>query len=287
MLKDKLGMAPQPTDGEGYKPSPLALKLATQEKTNYEKQDFEQPYTGGKLKVMVVCTEQNLLTMANGKQFSTGNHPVELFVPMLHLRNAGFDFDFFTPNGGPVQLEMWAMPEEDLQVMKLYEEQKLALAQPKSLAEFVPEQMSSSSEYAAVFFPGGHGALLGLPNDENVGKLLHWAQQRELKTLLICHGPAALLSAERPGEDFLYSGYSIVAFPDSADKLTPAIGYMPGQVPWQFGKELKKRGVKVTNLLADKSCKVDRNLISGASPLAANDFGKLAAEELLKKVNAK
>ncbi len=89
------------------------------------------------------------------------------------------------------------------------------------------------------------------------------------------------------GEDFLYSGYSIVAFPDSADKLTPAIGYMPGQVPWQFGKELKKRGVKVTNLLADKSCKVDRNLISGASPLAANDFGKLAAEELLKQVNAK
>ena len=30
--------------------------------------------------------------MKNDKFFSTGNHPIEALVPMLHLKNAGFDF---------------------------------------------------------------------------------------------------------------------------------------------------------------------------------------------------
>jgi len=29
--------------------------------------------------------------MKNGKKFSTGNHPVEMLVPMLHFKKAGFE----------------------------------------------------------------------------------------------------------------------------------------------------------------------------------------------------
>ena len=53
--------------------------------------------------------------------FSTGNHPVEALLPMLHLKNAGFDFEIVTPNGQPVVFEMWAMPRKDIHVMNLYE----------------------------------------------------------------------------------------------------------------------------------------------------------------------
>ena len=59
----------------------------------------------------MVCTEEKNMTMANGKIFSTGNHPVEIGLPMLHLLNAGFDIDIVTPTGNPVKIEMWAMPE--------------------------------------------------------------------------------------------------------------------------------------------------------------------------------
>ena len=62
------------------------------------------------------------MTMKNGKMFSTGNHPVEALLPMLHLRNAGFDFEIATPNGKPVVFEMWAFPLEDDQVNDIYNE---------------------------------------------------------------------------------------------------------------------------------------------------------------------
>ena len=66
------------------------------------------------------------------------------------------------------------------------------------------------------------------------------------------------------------------------DKQTPMIGYMPGHMPWKFGEKLKEHGVIVVNKKLDKTCHVDRRLISGASPQAANDFGRLAAKTLLK-----
>jgi molecular chaperone Hsp31 and glyoxalase 3 len=60
---------------------------------------------------------------------------------------------------------------------------------------------------------------------------------------------------------------------------------MPGHMPWRFDEKLKKLGVTIINKKADKTCHIDRKLISGASPQAANDFGKLSAIELLKEVN--
>lgn len=44
--------------------------------------------------------------MKNGTYFSTGYHPVEAFLPMLHLKNAGFDFEIATPTGKPAVFDM-------------------------------------------------------------------------------------------------------------------------------------------------------------------------------------
>jgi molecular chaperone Hsp31 and glyoxalase 3 len=60
------------------------------------------------------------------------------------------------------------------------------------------------------------------------------------------------------------------------------IGYMPGHMPWQFGEKLNALGVNIINTKANASCHIDRRLISGASPKAANDFGRLAAQTLLE-----
>ena len=63
------------------------------------------------------------------------------------------------------------------------------------------------------------------------------------------------------------------------------IGYTPGKMPWIYGEKLNKLGVTIINKEADNTVNIDRKLITGASPQAANDFGKLAANELLKEVN--
>lgn len=287
MIKKLLGIAPKPTNDGAFSPSNFALKVATSSKTDYEVINYQNANKNTKLKVLMVCTEERNMKMANGKYFSTGNHPVEMLVPMLHLNNAGFDIDICTPTGQPVKIEMWAFPEKDEQVKAIFSKYKEKFEKPKNLSDFVKNEMNTNSDYIAIFIPGGHGAMLGLPKNEDLNKLIHWSENKELFMLSICHGPAALLAANLNNDknSFLYKGYKIAAFPDSVDKQTPMIGYMPGHMPWKFGEKLTELGVEIINKKADKTCCLDRNLITGASPNAANEFGKLAAIELLKKVN--
>ena len=283
MIKKLLGIAPHKENDGSYTPSKVALKLAVPDKTDYQPIKYDA-YKGDKSKIVVVFTEQKNMTMKNGKQFSTGNHPVESLVPMLHLKQAGFDFHIVTSTGKPVVFEMWAMPKKDEHVLGLYQELKSQFEKPDSLSNFVDNNLSNPSPYAAVFIPGGHGAMLGLPDDLNMGVLLHWAHQYELYTITICHGPGVLLSTKLSGQNFLYDGYEMAVFPDSVDKQTPIIGYLPGHMPWKLNQELEKLGVTIINKKADDVTHIDRKLISGASPLASNKLGKLAAETLLNSL---
>ena len=285
MIKRLLGIAPTPTADGAFSPSRLALKLATSSKTDFDNTLYKNPYSGP-LKVLMVCTEERNMTMANGKKFSTGNHPVEMMLPMLHLKNAGFDMDVFTPTGKSVKIEMWAMPNEDEAVKAIYSDYKNQFENPKSLSDFVKNSMSQSSDYIAIYIPGGHGAMLGLADNKDLSKLIHWSHKKNLFMMAISHGPAALLAASLNNDkaSFIYKGYKIAAFPDAVDKQTPMIGYMPGHMPWKFGEKLENLGVTIINKKADNTCHQDRKLISGASPKAANEFGKLAATTLLKEV---
>lgn len=283
-IRRLLKAAPTPTADGAYIPSPLALRLATSPTTDYDGGLYPKRVSGDRNRILMVCTQERNMTMKNGTKFSTGNHPVEMGLPMLHLLAAGFEIDIVTPTGAPAIIEEWAMPHKDNAVTQLYRDYRQAFQKPGSLADFVANDLTPDSPYIAVYLPGGHGAMLGLPDDANLGRLLHWAHDNALFTLAICHGPAALLAANK-GTPFLYSGYKIAAFPDSVDKQTPMIGYMPGHMPWRFGEKLKALGVTTINSKADATCHVDRRLISGASPKAANGFGRLAAETLLQSVS--
>jgi molecular chaperone Hsp31 and glyoxalase 3 len=283
MVKKLLGIAPNLEADGSYSPSKLALKLATVDNTDFENVSYTK-YHGSKSKILVIFTEQKNMKMQNGKLFSTGNHPVETLVPMLHLKNAGFDFEIATPTGKPVVLEMWAFPEKDEQVKSLYNEYKSSFERPKNLQDFAATSLSAQESYAAVFVPGGHGAMLGIPEDKNVRKILNWAHEKELFTVTLCHGPAALLATTLNDQKFLYAGYNMAVFPHSVDKMTPKIGYLPGQVPWELSEKLASLGATIVNTKADKTVCLDRKLITGASPLAANELGKLAAETLLKEL---
>jgi molecular chaperone Hsp31 and glyoxalase 3 len=283
MLKKVFGIAPKLESDGSYSPSKLALKLGTVNKTDFENIAYEK-YTGSKSRILVIFTEQKNMTMQNGKMFSTGNHPVEALVPMLHLKNAGFEFDIATPTGKPVVFEMWAFPEKDEHVKAIYNELKSSFETPLRLAEFVEQSLDNTASYAAVFVPGGHGSMIGIPEDKNVGKIINWAHQNDLFTISLCHGPGSFLATIVDGQKFIYEGYNMCVFPDSVDKQTPMIGYLPGQMPWGLSEKLKGLGVYLMNKKSDKTVCLDRKLITGASPLASNELGKLAANTLLKEL---
>jgi len=284
MLKSLLGLAPKQESDGSFSPSWLALKIGTSKVTDYERIAYDK-YQGKRSKILVIFTEQKNMMMENGKEFSTGNHPVEALVPMLHLRAAGFDFEIATLSGKPVVFEMWAMPSEDTEVMALYEELKPRFESPSPLQDAADQCMGETESYAAVFVPGGHGSMLGIPEHIQVGRVLRWAHENDLFTISLCHGPGAFLATVLEGEEFLYSGYNMAVFPDSVDKQTPMLGYLPGPMPWQLEEQLKVLGAKIVNTKNDTTCCLDRRLITGASNLASNELGKLAASTLLKQLS--
>ena len=231
ILRKLFRAQPRPTADGAFSPSPLAIKLGTSSTTDYDGGVYAKRYEGARSRVLMVCTEERNMMMANGKKFSTGNHPVEMGLPMLHLINAGFEIDVVTPTGAPVAIEEWAMPADDADIQKLYRDFADAFQNPDSLADFAANSITDETLYSAVFIPGGHGAMLGLPDNADLGKVLHWAHNAGLHTLALCHGPAALLAAKNDA-GFLYDGYKITVFPDAVDKQTPMIGYLPGPMPW-------------------------------------------------------
>ena len=265
-----------------YSPSKLALTLGTVDISDYENISYTK-YQGKKSKILVIFTEQKNLKMKNDKMFSTGNHPIEALLPMLHLKNAGFDFEIATTTGKPVVFEMWAFPEKDEHVKAIYKELKTRFENPIKLTYFIDSSFNDTESYAAVFVPGGHGAMIGIPEDKNVGKVLNWAHQNDLFTISLCHGPGSFLSTTLNGQEFLYEGYNMAVFPDAVDEMTPMIGYLPGPMPSGLSEKLKGLGANIINTESDKTVVLDRKLITGASPLASNELGKLAAETLLKE----
>lgn len=268
---------PDPAEKDAFFPSPYSLSQYTSPKSDLGGADYPNPYTGDK-KILLIGADERYLLTDNGKFFSTGNHPVETLLPMYHLDKAGFEFDIATISGNPVKFEYWAMPSEDEPVMELFDTYHPQFKQPLKLADVI---VGGLEDYAAIMIPGGHGALIGLPESWDVATVLTWAAANDRFVIALCHGPAAFLAL---GESNPFRGYQICVFPDALDAQTPDIGYMPGHLRWKLGERLTAMGFEILNTDISGMVHQDRKLLSGDSPLSGNNLGMLAAQVMLKEL---
>ncbi|MFD0116895.1 glyoxalase III HchA [Streptomyces sp. NPDC058320] len=276
---------PDPAEDNAFFPSPYSLSQYTAPKTNFDGVQHKGAYTGGKWKVLMIAAAERYVLTQNGKMFSTGNHPVEMLLPAHHLMEAGFNVDVATVGGYPAKLELWAMPEEDEAVRATYEALKPKLKQPKDLADVVADDLGEESDYIAVFIPGGHGAVVGLPTSEDVTKTLDWALGNDKFVITLCHGPASLLAASLGKDESPFRGYEVCVFPDSLDEGPNLdIGYLPGRLQWLVAGLLREQGVNVINDDMTGKTHRDRKLLTGDSPLASHSLGLLAADALVEEV---
>lgn len=280
-----ISKAPIPDRAEynAFFPSEYSLGQYTAPRTDYAGTRFAKPHVGGRYRVLMVATDERYLQMQNGKLFSTGNHPVETLLPMLHLHKAGFEIDVSTLSGNSAKLEMWAMPQEDEAVQEIFQTYLPKLQKPHRLADILPAATADDSPYLAVFVPGGHGAFNRIPESLEMALLLNWALLKKRHIITLCHGPAALMAPFNANGKFLFEGYEVCVFPDALDEgANIDIGYMPGRLPWLVAERLQKHGMKIMNTGISGQVHHDRELLTGDSPLAANALGILAADVLLK-----
>ena len=283
-IKRMFGIAPTPDEtGRGYIPSPLGRLLGVAKKSGYESADFAGRTHDGAKKILVLCTEERYFEMTNGKLFSTGQNALETAVPLMHLTAAGFEFDVVTPTGATAVIEEWSAPSKDDAVLGFLADHRTAFDRPLSLRDLVARGvLDDDSPYVALFLPGGHGAMVGLPEDPNVGTLIRWIEASDRYLVAVCHGPAAMLAAAIDHDGpHPYAGYDMAAFPDSLDQRSPSLGYLPGHLPWLQCERLEAQGIRIVNDKADGATHIDRKLYSGDSPKACDELGKNVAEALL------
>lgn len=134
---------------------------------------------------------------------------------------------------------------------------------PVALAALTDAELAG---FDAVFAPGGHGPMVDLADNPDVGRLLAALQARRAPIAALCHGPAMLLAApERADGRWLFDGYRMTAFTDEEEDQTEA-GLLG--LAWLLDVALKNAGAVFDDGPAAWASHVvvDRNLITGQNP---------------------
>jgi putative intracellular protease/amidase len=137
-------------------------------------------------------------------------------------------------------------------------------------------------EFDAVFAPGGHGPMVDLADNPDVGRLLLALHRRHAPIAALCHGPAILLSApERADGLWLFDGYRMTSFTDEEEDQTEA-GRLG--MAWLLDVALKNAGAVFDDGPSAwiSHVVVDRNLITGQNPGST----EATADAVIKKLRA-
>ena len=136
-----------------------------------------------------------------------------------------------------------------------------------SVTQRMSEIDAELDEFDAVFAPGGHGPMVDLSDNPDVGRLLAALHRKRAPIAALCHGPAMLLSApERADGQWLFDGYRMTSFTDEEEDQTEA-GRLG--MAWLLDTALKNAGAVFDDGPSAwiSHVVVDRNLALGFAEL--------------------
>ena len=104
---------PDRAENNAFFPSEYSLSQYVPRTTDFDGAAGAPQVASGTRKVLVIAVDERCLPTQGGRLFSTGNHPVETLLPLMHLQAAGYEIEVATLSGNMAKIEMWAMPWED------------------------------------------------------------------------------------------------------------------------------------------------------------------------------
>ncbi|MEV5319214.1 type 1 glutamine amidotransferase domain-containing protein [Streptomyces sp. NPDC052687] len=228
-------------------------------------------------KILFVMTGADHLTLADGTLHPTGFWAEEAVAPYEAFKAAGHEIVVATPGGVVPTVDKASLAAEVNGGQEGADRIAAALAAMTELERPVRLEDVVLDEYAAVFYPGGHGPMEDLAVDETSGRLLVEALDSGKPLGVVCHGPAALLAATREDGSNAFAGYRVAAFTDAEEVQ----GGLADKAKWLLQTRLTEAGLDVRagepwapNVI------VDRNLVTGQNPASSAPL----AAELLKKL---
>lgn len=228
-------------------------------------------------KILFVVTGADHWTLADGTQHPTGFWAEEAVAPYEALKAAGHDIAVATPGGIVPPVDQASLAPEVNGGKEGADKVATTLAE---ISEFLrPLKLAEVDldDYAAVFYPGGHGPMEDLAVDTDSGRLLAAALESGKPLGVVCHGPAALLAATKADGSNAFAGYELTGFTNAEETQA---GFAD-KAKWLLQDRLVAEGVdfKEGEPWAPKVV-VDRNLITGQNPASAAPL----AAELVKKL---
>lgn len=145
------------------------------------------------------------------------------------------------------------------------------LRRPRVLAEIDP------LAYDAVVVPGGHGPVEDLYKDADMGRILVEADEAGRVIGSVCHGPAALLAANRADGRWAFESRRMTAFTDEEEIEFGTAD----NAPWLLAKSLRERGAVFEQSPNWQPYLVqDGNLITGQNPASSEAVAKAVIKVL-------
>jgi len=225
------------------------------------------------MKIVMVLTSYDKLGDTGKK---TGLWLEEFAAPYYLFKDVGAEITLASPKGGQPPLD----PKSDdpasqtlaIQRFKNDKEAQQVLANTVKLSNIKAE------DYAAVFYPGGHGPLWDLSEDRDSIALIEALYAAGKPVAAVCHGPAVFRHTKMPDGLPLVQGKSVTGFANTEEA---AIG-LTGIVPFLVEDLLKNNGGNYSKAEDWQSYVVtDGNLITGQNPASS----EAAARALLEKLH--
>ena len=226
------------------------------------------------MKVLMVLTSHDTLGNTGRK---TGFWLEELAAPYYALMDAKAEIVLASPQGGQPPLDPKSNePANQTDQTRRFEADAAASAQ---LASTVRLDSVSVADFDAVFYPGGHGPLWDLAEDQNSIKLIESFLAAGKHVALVCHAPGVLRHVKTPTGKPLVEGKKVTGFTNTEEE---AVG-LTNVVPFLVEDELKALG-GVYSRGDDWASYVvsDGLLITGQNPGSSTEAAKLLIERLSK-----
>ena len=227
------------------------------------------------MKVLKVLTSHSELGNTGQK---TGFWIEEFAAPYYVLADAGVAITIASPKGGqpPVDPKSETPDAQTPATQRFNNDKELK----EKLAHSIKLSAVAQDNFDAVFYPGGHGPLWDLANDETSIALIENFYKHSKPVAFVCHAPGALIKVKAPNGDSLVKGKNVTGFSDTEEaavKLTHV-------VPFLLEDEIKKLGGNYSKGPDWGSFVVkDGLLITGQNPASSAEAARL----LLKTISEK
>ena len=227
------------------------------------------------MNILMVLTSHDELGDTGNK---TGFWLEEFAAPYYVFRDAGAEVTLASPAGGRPPMDPNSDAEEaqtDATLrFKQDNEAQQALDSTVRLEDVNPQ------DFDAVFFPGGHGPLWDLAEDETSVRIIESLYQAGRPVAAVCHAPAVFKNARSSDGSPLVKDKPVTGFSNAEEE---AVG-LDNAVPFRVEDMLREQGAYYAKG-ADWSeyVAVHGNLITGQNPASS----RKAAEKLLEQMQAK